>query len=61
MRSPRRGMGGTSDRALSSKPSKEEWLPDTLIVRMTFPVQFVDIFLVSLWCSLADTDSVKPV
>lgn len=61
MRSHSRGMGGARDHALSSKPSEEEWLPDTLVVRMTFPVQFVDIFLVSLWCSLADTDSVKPV
>lgn len=55
-----RDVGGASDAALSSKPRGEEWPPDTLILRTTFPVRFVGIFSVSQWCSRADTDFVKP-
>ena len=61
MRVPSRDEGGASDPALPSKPCEKEWRPDVLISRMTFPVQFVDMFSLSQWCSLADTDSVKPV
>lgn len=44
MRLASRVVGGVLCTALSSKPCEEEWPPDTLILRMTFPVQFVDIF-----------------
>lgn len=61
MRLPARVVGGASGTALSSKPREEEWPPGALNLKMTFPVQYVDIFSVSQWCSLADTDSVNPV
>lgn len=61
MRLPSRDVGGASDPAPSSKPCEEEWPADALFLRMTFPVQFVDIYSISQWCSLADTDSVNPV
>ena len=61
MRQPSIDLGGASNPAFSSKPCLEKWLPDMLILRMTFPVQFVVIFSVSQWSSLAGTDSAKPV
>lgn len=52
-------MGGALEPALPPKHWEKEWPPDMLVLKMTFPVQFVDIFLVSQWSSPADTDSVK--
>lgn len=44
MRQPSIDLGGASNPAFSSKPCLEKWLPHVLILRMTFPVQFVVIF-----------------
>ncbi|KAF3846231.1 hypothetical protein F7725_003309 [Dissostichus mawsoni] len=41
MRQPSIDLGGASNPAFSLKPCLEKWLPDMLILRMTFPVQFV--------------------
>lgn len=37
-------MGGALEAALPSKQLVKEWPPDMLDPRMTFPVQFADIF-----------------